>query len=50
MIWSKTEEKSVVDTSKKSKFIIVQQVSGLLSSSGIKIPLNKNPWVGPLLP
>ena len=35
--------------SKKSKFIKKQQTSGLLSSSGIKTPLNKNPLLGPLL-
>ena len=35
--------------SKKSKFIKKQQTSGLLSSSGIKTPLNKNSLLGPLL-
>ena len=35
--------------SKKSKFIKQQEVSGLLSSLGIKTPLSKIPLVGPLL-
>ena len=34
--------------SKKSKFIKEQEASGLLSSSGIKTPLNKIPLLGPL--
>ena len=33
---------------KKSKFIKEQESSGLLSSSGIKTPLNKIPLLGPL--
>ena len=41
--------KYVMSDSKKSKFIKKQQTSGLLSSSGIKTPLNKNPLLGPLL-
>ena len=35
--------------SKKSKFIKEQEASGLLSSLGIKTPLNKIPLLGPLL-
>ena len=35
--------------SKKSKFIKEQEASGLISSLGIKIPLNKIRLVGPLL-
>ena len=35
--------------SKKSKFIKEQEVSGLLSSLGIKAPLSKIPLGGPLL-
>ena len=35
--------------SKKSKFIREQEASGLLSSLGIKTPLNKTPLLGPLL-
>ena len=31
------------------KFIKVPEASGLLSSSGINTPLNKNPSLGPLL-
>ena len=38
---------AVCDT-KKSKFIKQQEASGLLSSLGIKVPLNKIPLVGPL--
>ena len=34
---------------KKSKFIKKPEVSGLLSSLGIKTPLSKIPLVGPLL-
>ena len=34
--------------SKKSKFIKQQEVSGLLSSLGIKTPLSKIPLVGPV--
>ena len=34
--------------SKKSKFIKEQEASGLLSSSGIKTPLNKIPLLSPL--
>ena len=34
---------------KKLKFIKQQEGSGLLSSLGIKTPLNKIPLVGPLL-
>ena len=34
---------------KKSKFIKEQEASGLLSSLGIKTPLNKIPLLGPLL-
>ena len=41
--------KYAVCDSKKSKFIIQQEASGLLSSLGIKAPLNKTPLVGPLL-
>ena len=41
--------KCAVRDSKKSKFIKVQEASGLLSSSGIKTPLNKVPLLGPLL-
>ena len=41
--------KCVVRDSKKSKSIKQQEASGLLSSMGIKTPLNKIPLVGPLL-
>ena len=34
--------------SKKSKFIKEQETTGLLSSLGIKTPLNKIPLLGPL--
>ena len=39
----------VVCNSKKSKFIKEQEASGLLSSLGIKTPLNKISLLGPLL-
>ena len=39
----------VVCNSKKSKFIKEQEASGLLSSLGIKIPLNKISLLGHLL-
>ena len=35
--------------SKKAKFVKEQEVSGLLSSFGIKTPLDKIPLLGPLL-
>ena len=41
--------KCAVCHSKKSKFIKQQVASGLLSSLGIKKPLNKIPLLGPLL-
>ena len=41
--------KCVVCDSKKSKFIEEQEASGLLSSLGIKAPLNEIPLLGPLL-
>ena len=41
--------KCVVCNSKKLKFIKQQEASGLLSSLGIKTPLNKIPLLGPLL-
>ena len=41
--------KCAVCNSKKSKFIKQQEASGLLSSLGIKTPLNKIPLLGPLL-
>ena len=41
--------KCAVCDSKKSKFIKQKDASGLLSSLGIKTPLNKTPLVGPLL-
>ena len=41
--------KSAVCDSEKSKVIKEQEASGLLSSSGIKTPLNKIPLLGPLL-
>ena len=41
--------KCAVCDSKKSKFIKEQEASGLLSSLGIKTPLNKIPLLGPLL-
>ena len=41
--------KHAVFDSKKLKFIKQQEGSGLLSSLGIKTPLNKIPLVGPLL-
>ena len=49
----KTEEQcfyqNVKCVSKKSKFVKVQEASGLLSSLGIKTTLSKIPVVGPLL-
>ena len=41
--------KCAVCNSKKSKFLKQQEASGLLSSLGIKKPLNKIPLSGPLL-
>ena len=41
--------KCAVCNSKKSNFIKTQEASGLLSSLGIKIPLNKTPLSGSLL-
>ena len=41
--------KSAVCDSKKSKFIKEQEISGLLSSLGIKTPLSRTPLVGPFL-
>ena len=41
--------KCAVCNSKKPKFIKEQEASGLLSSLGIKTPLNKIPLFGPLL-
>ena len=41
--------KYTVCDSKKSKFIREQEASGLLSSLGIKTPLNKIPLLGSLL-
>ena len=41
--------KCAVGNSKKSNFIKTQEASGLLSSLGIKIPLNKTPLSGSLL-
>ena len=41
--------KSAVCDSEKSKVIKEQEASGLLSSLGIKTPLNKTPLLGPLL-
>ena len=41
--------KSAVSDSKKLKFIEGQEASGLLSSLGIKAPLNKFSLLGPLL-
>ena len=41
--------KCVVCDSKKSKFIKQQEATGLLSSLGIKTPLNKIYLLGPLL-
>ena len=41
--------KHVVCDSKKLKFIKQQEASGLVSSLGIKIPLNKIPLLGPFL-
>ena len=41
--------KCEVCDSKKSKFIKEQKASGLLSSLGIKTPLRKIHFVGPLL-
>ena len=40
--------KCAVRASKNSKFIKQQEVSGLLSSLGVKTPLSKVPLVGPL--
>ena len=41
--------KCVVCNSKKSKFVKQQEPSGLLSSLGIKTPLNKIPLLRPFL-
>ena len=41
--------KCAVCDSKKSKFIIEQEATGLLNILGIKTPLSKIPLVGPLL-
>ena len=41
--------KCVVCNSKKSEFLKEQEASGLLSSLGIKTPLNKIPLLGPLM-
>ena len=41
--------KFAVSDSKKLVFIKEQEASGLLSSLGIKTPLNKIPLLGPLL-
>ena len=41
--------KCVVCESKKSKFIKDQEPNGLLTSLGIKAPLNQIPLLGPLL-
>ena len=41
--------KCAVRNSKKSKFVKEQEASGLLSTLGIKIPLNKIPLLSPLL-
>ena len=41
--------KFAVCNRKKPKFIKEQEASGLLSSLGIKTPLNKIPLLGPLL-
>ena len=41
--------KCAVCDSKRSKFIKEQEASGLLSSLGIKTPLNKISLLGPLL-
>ena len=41
--------KCAVCGSKKSKFVKQQEASGLLSSLGIKLPLNEIPLLGPLL-
>ena len=41
--------KYVVCDSKKLKFIKQQEASGFLSSLEIKTPLNKIPFLGPLL-
>ena len=38
-----------VYSSKKSRFMKEQKASGLLSSLGIKTPLNKNPLLGKIL-
>ena len=45
MLLSKFE----VYDSTKSKSIKEQEASGLLSSLGVITPLNKIPWLGPLL-
>ena len=39
----------VVCDSKKSKFLIQQEASGLLSGLGVKTPFSKIPLVDPLL-
>ena len=44
-----TESKNPKVASTKKKIIKQQEASGLLSSLGVKIPLSKFPFVGPLL-
>ena len=46
---SKTINGSAVCGSKKSKFIKEQQAKGLLSTLGIRTPLNKIPLLGDIL-
>ena len=41
--------KCAICNSKKSKFIIQQEVKGLLSKLGIKTPFNKLPILGDIL-
>ena len=41
--------KCVICGSKKSKFIKKQEASGILSSVGIRTPLNKSPVLGDML-
>ena len=45
----KYTSKCIVCNSKKTKCIKEREASGLLSSLGIKAPLNKIPLLGPLL-
>ena len=41
--------KCAICGSKKSRFIKIQEASGILSNAGLKIPLNKIPLLGDIL-